>query len=237
METSDARKYAAELIGTFALVFIGCGSAVLAGKYIGFVGISFAFGLAVAAMVYAIGGISGCHINPAITLAMLAAGKTKARDAVVYIVVQCVGALLASAVLFYIATGLPSYDIAVNGLGQNGYDAHSPAGYSLQAALAAEVVLTFLFLTVIFGATSERAPAGFAGMAIGLSLVFIHLVGIPVTGTSVNPARSLGPALVAGGDALSQLWLFWAAPLIGALLAALVWVSVFEDRGTAEEKK
>lgn len=233
MDTSDVRRYAAELIGTFALVFIGCGSAVLAGKHIGFLGISFAFGLAVAAMVQAIGGISGCHINPAITLAMLAAGRTKARDALVYVLVQCAGAAPVAAVLFWIATGLPSYDLAVDGLGQNGYDSSSPGGYSLQAGFAAEVVLTFLFLMVALGATSRRAPAGFAGMAIGLSLVFIHLVGIPVTGTSVNPARSLGPALVAGGEAMRQLWLFWAAPLIGALIAALVWVSVFEDREEA----
>lgn len=230
LENSDARKYAAELVGTFALVFIGCGSAVIAGRYIGFLGISLAFGLAVAAMVYAIGSVSGCHINPAITAAMLAARKIGARDALAYIAVQCAGAVLASAVLFYIASGLPSYDLAAGGLGQNGYGSHSPAGYSMEAGFAAEVALTFLFLMVVFGSTSEKAPAGFAGLAIGLALVFIHLVGIPVTGTSVNPARSLGPALVAGGDALTQLWLFWVAPLTGALLAALVWVTVFEGR-------
>ncbi|MEM4729750.1 MAG: aquaporin Z [Thermoplasmata archaeon] len=234
LENSDVRKYAAELVGTFALVFIGCGSAVIAGRYIGFLGISLAFGLAVAAMVYAIGSVSGCHINPAVTAAMLVARRIGARDALVYILVQCVGAVLASVVLFYIASGLPSYNLALNGLGQNGYGSHSPAGYSMWAGFAAELVLTFLFLMVVLGSTSKRAPGGFAGLAIGLSLVFIHLVGIPVTGTSVNPARSLGPALVAGGDALTQLWLFWVAPLTGALLAALVWMLVFEEGGRKE---
>jgi aquaporin Z len=217
------RKPVAELVGTFVLVLMGCGSAVLAGKYIGFLGISFAFGLAVLGMVYAIGGISGCHINPAITVAMLAARKMKRVDAVVYIVSQCIGAVLGAGALLAIAQGLPGYSLAVNGLGQNGYDSFSPAGFSMASGFVAEVVLTFIFLIVIFGATSDEAPKGFAGIAIGFTLTLIHLVGIPITGTSVNPARSLGPAIFVGGAALAQVWLFWVAPIIGALLAAGVW--------------
>jgi len=230
MEMNDLRKYAAELIGTFALVLVGCGSAVIAGQHIGFLGISFAFGLTVLAMVYAIGNISGCHINPAITIAMLVAGKIKSRDAAVYIIVQCVGAIIAAGILLAIATGQASYSLAVNGLGQNGFGSKSPSEYSLVACFVAEVVLTALFLFVIFGSTSKNAPAGFAGVSIGLSLVLIHLVGIPITGTSVNPARSLGPAILVGGEALSQLWLFWVAPIIGAVLVALVWKYIFEQK-------
>ena len=228
-EPLDTRKYFAELIGTFALVFFGCGSAVLAGDKIGFYGIAFAFGLTVLFMVYAIGPISGCHINPAITLAMLAAGKIKARDAVIYIVVQCVGAFAAAAVLLVIASGNPNYDIAVNGLGQNGYGDHSPMKYAWWAGFVAEVVMTMMFLLVIFGSTSKKANTQFAGLSIGLSLTVIHLVGIPVTGVSVNPARSLGPALLVGGDALAQLPLFIVAPIIGGLMAAAIWMYVFED--------
>jgi aquaporin Z len=219
----SSKKYLAEFLGTFVLVFMGCGSAVLAGKYIGFVGISFAFGLSVLVMVYAIGGISGCHINPAISISMLASGKMKLEDTVIYVIVQCMGAVIAAVVLYAVALGNPSYSLAVNGLGQNGYDAASPGGFSMISGFIAEVILTFIFLLVIHGSTSERAPKGFAGISIGLSLVLIHLVGIPITGTSVNPARSLGPAVVVGGTALSQLWLFWAAPILGGLLAALVW--------------
>lgn len=222
------KKYVAELIGTFVLVFIGCGSAAIAGKAIGFAGISFAFGLAVLAMVYAIGNISGCHINPAISVGMMVAGKMKWRDTLLYIVFQCLGAVIAAGILLAIAKGLPGYSVATSGLGQNGYGTHSPGGYSLVACLVAEIVLTFIFLLVIFGATSKEAPKGFAGIAIGLSLIFIHLVGIPITGTSVNPARSLGPAVFVGGEVLSQLWLFWVAPLIGAVIAALIWKYVFE---------
>lgn len=228
MEMNDLRKYAAELIGTFALVLIGCGSAVIAGQYIGFLGISFAFGLTVLAMVYAIGNISGCHINPAITIAMLVAGKIKSRDAAVYIIVQSVGAIIAAGILLVIATGRAGYSLAVNGLGQNSYG--SLGGYSLVAGFIAEVVLTALFLFVIFGSTSKNAPAGFAGISIGLSLVLIHLVGIPITGTSVNPARSLGPAIFVRGEALSQLWLFWVAPILGGVLAALAWKYIFEQK-------
>jgi aquaporin Z len=220
---ADSKKYVAELVGTFVLVFIGCGSATLAGKYIGFVGIAFAFGLSVLAMVYAIGGISGCHINPAISISMLASGKMKPKDTVIYVIVQCVGAVIASVVVYAVAVGNPGYSLAVNGLGQNGYGVASPGGFSMTSGFIAEVVLTFIFLLVIYGSLSERAPKGFAGISIGLSLVMIHLVGIPITGTSVNPARSLGPAVIVGGTALSQLWLFWVAPILGGLLAAGVW--------------
>jgi aquaporin Z len=187
---TPTKKYIAELVGTMVLVLMGCGSAVIAGNAIGFSGISFAFGLSVVAMAYAIGTISGCHINPAISIAM----------------------------------GGPSFN--ASNLGQNGYDLASPAGYSLVSALIAEIVLTFIFVLVVFGSTSERAPKGFAGLAIGLTLVLIHLVAIPIDGTSVNPARSLGPALLAGisnSTALSQLWLFIVAPIIGGILAAIVW--------------
>jgi len=219
----SSRKYLAEFIGTFVLVFMGCGSAVLAGKYIGFVGIAFAFGLSVLVMVYAIGGISGCHINPAISISMLASGKIKAKDAAAYVVMQCLGAVIAAAVLYAVALGKPGYSLSVDGLGQNGYGVASPGGFSMLSGFIAEVVLTFIFLLVIYGSTSEAVPKGFAGIPIGLSLVMIHLVGIPITGTSVNPARSLGPALLLGGIALSQLWLFWVAPIIGGLLAAALW--------------
>jgi aquaporin Z len=220
---SDVKKYVAELLGTFVLVFMGCGSAVIAGTYIEFVGISFAFGLSVLAMVYAIGSISGCHINPAVSISMLAAGKMKLKDTIIYVVVQCVGSIIGAAVLYWVALGNPQYSLSLNGLGQNGYDSASPGGFSMTSAFIAEVVLTFIFLLVIHGSTSEKAPKDFAGVSIGLSLVLIHLVGIPITGTSVNPARSLGPAVIVGGTALNQLWLFWAAPIIGALLAAAVW--------------
>ncbi|MCL5876674.1 MAG: aquaporin Z [Candidatus Bathyarchaeota archaeon] len=217
------KRYLAELIGTMVLVLMGCGSAVIAGYNVGYLGISFAFGIAVIAMAYTIGGISGCHINPAITISMLVARKIGARDAGLYVVFQCLGAVIGAGILYSIATGLPSYSLASSGLGQNGYDAASPAGYALFAALIAEIVLTFIFVLVVHGSTSERAPKGFAGLAIGLSLVLIHIVGIPITGTSVNPARSLGPAVFVGGVALEQLWLFWVAPIIGGILAALVW--------------
>lgn len=220
---SSWKKYAAELIGTAALVFMGCGSAVIAGEKVGFLGIATAFGLTVLVMVYAIGPISGCHINPAITIAMLTAGKIKAKDALGYIAAQCVGAILGALVLLLVALRHAGYSLAANGLGQNGYGAHSPMGYSLVGCAAAEIILTALFLFVIFGATSKNAPQGFAGLAIGLSLTLIHIVGIPISGTSVNPARSLGPALIAGGDALAQVWLFLLAPVIGGIIAAVVW--------------
>ena len=223
MSEGSGKKYVAEFIGTFVLVLMGCGSAVLAGSSIGFVGISFAFGLSLLAMVYAIGGISGCHINPAVSISMLAAGKLSVKDTVAYIVAQCLGAVVGAAALYVIAIGNPLYSLASNGLGQNGYDAASPLGFSMTSAFVAEVLLTFIFLLVIHGSISEKVPKGFAGIPIGLSLVLIHLVGIPVTGTSVNPARSLGPAIIVGGTAISQLWLFWVAPIIGGLIAAVVW--------------
>jgi aquaporin Z len=227
-QPSATKKYVAELVGTFVLVLMGCGSAVF-GRLLGvpltlgLVGIAFAFGLSLLVMVYAIGGISGCHINPAVTISMLAAGKIGARDSAVYIAAQCVGAIIGAAVLYWIAIGNSAYSLASNGLGQNGYAEASPAGFSMVSAFIAEVVLTFIFLLVIHGSTSEKVPKGFAGIPIGLSLVLIHLVGIPITGTSVNPARSLGPAIIVGGTALSQLWLFIVAPIIGGLLAAGVW--------------
>jgi aquaporin Z len=223
----DGKKYVAEMLGTLVLVLMGCGSAVIAGSQIGFVGISFAFGLSLLALVYAIGNISGCHINPAVSISMLAAGKMKTKDTVAYIIAQSLGAVAGAAILYLIVIGNPEYNLATNGLGQNGYETVfpvvSPAGFSMMSAFSAEIVLTFIFLLVIHGATSEKAPQGFAGIAIGLTLVLIHLVGIPITGTSVNPARSLGPALIVGGVALDQLWLFWTAPIIGGLLAAAVW--------------
>ena len=226
----DTQKYVAEFLGTFALVFIGCGSAVIAGGQIGYAGISFAFGLTVLAMVYAIGPISGCHINPAISIAMLVAGKMKGKDALMYIIAQCLGAVVAAGILLAIANGVSGYDLATDGLGQNGFGRDgSPAGYSLAACFLAEVVLTAIFLFVIFGSTSKGAPKGFAGLSIGFSLVLIHLVGIPITGTSVNPARSLGPAIFARGDAISQVWLFLIAPVLGAIVAALIWKLFFES--------
>jgi aquaporin Z len=223
MSEGNGKKYVAEFIGTFILVLMGCGSAVLAGSSIGFVGISFAFGLSVLVMVYAIGGISGCHINPAVSISMLAAGKLSVKDTVIYIVAQCLGAVVGASALYVVAIGNPLYSLASDGLGQNGYDVASPGGFSMASAFVAEVLLTFVFLLVIHGSISEKVPKGFAGIPIGLSLVLIHLVGIPVTGTSVNPARSLGPAIIVGGTALNQLWLFWVAPIIGGLIAAVVW--------------
>jgi aquaporin Z len=225
----DGKKLLAEFIGTFALVFMGCASAVIAGDKIGFLGISLAFGLTVLVMVYAIGNISGCHINPAISIAMLVAGKMKAKETVRYVLAQCLGAILASGTLLFIAQERWGYNIAVNGLGQNGYGAQSPMGYSMLGCFIAEVLLTGLFLLVIFGSTSKDAPKGFAGISIGLSLVLIHLIGIPITGTSVNPARSIGPALFVGGAALSQLWLFVVAPILGGILAASLWKKLFEE--------
>jgi aquaporin Z len=223
LEMNPFKRYVAELIGTMVLVLIGCGSAAIAGSSIGYTGISFAFGIAVLAMVYAIGGISGCHINPAITISMFIAKKIGAKDAVLYIVFQCIGAIIGAGVLYAILIGTPAYNIAITGLGQNGYGTASPAGYTMLSALIAEIALTFIFVLVVHGSTHERAPKGFAGLSIGMALVMIHLVGIPITGTSVNPARSLGPAIFAGGDALTQLWLFWVAPIIGGIIAALVW--------------
>lgn len=219
----EMKKFAAEMLGTAILVFIGCGSAVIAGKQIGFLGIALAFGLALLTMVYAIGSISGCHVNPAVSIAMLVAGKMNVKDAVGYIVSQCIGAIIAAGLLLVIASGQAGYSLAANGLGQNGYEIASPGGYSLLACAVAEILLSALFIFVIFGSLSKDAPKGFAGLAIGFALGMVHIVGIPITGTSVNPARSLGPAVFVGGTALTQLWLFLVAPAIGGILAALVW--------------
>jgi aquaporin Z len=221
-----SKRLAAEFIGTFWLVLGGCGSAVLAAAFpnvgIGLLGVAFAFGLTVLTMAFAIGHISGCHLNPAVSVGLAVAGRFKAGELLPYIVAQVLGATVAAAVLYFIASGKAGFDIA-NGLANNGYGAHSPGGYSLAAGLVTEIVMTFMFLTIILGATDERAPKGFAPIAIGLGLTLIHLISIPVTNTSVNPARSTGPALIVGGWALSQLWLFWVAPLIGAAAAGIVY--------------
>ncbi len=219
------KRYSAECFGTFWLVLGGCGSAVLAAAFpsvgIGLHGVSLAFGLTVLTMAYAIGHISGCHLNPAVSVGLWAGGRFNSKDLLPYIVAQVIGAVLAGGVLYLIATGKPGADLG--GFASNGYDAHSPGGYSLFAAFLTEVVMTMFFLIVILGATDERAPAGFAPIAIGLCLTLIHLVSIPVTNTSVNPARSTGVAVYVGGWALSQLWLFWVAPIVGAILGAVTY--------------
>ena len=235
METNTSSKFAAEFFGTLVLVLMGCGSAVIAGANgttgVGLLGIAFAFGLSVVAMAYAIGHISGCHINPAISIGMVVAGRMKASEAVIYIIAQILGALAGAGILLLIASGKDGYDIAVNGLGQNGYGASSPAHYNLQAGFIAETVFTFIFLFVIFGSTSTKnIHGGFAGISIGLSLVLIHIVGIPVTGVSVNPARSIGPGLLVGGVAISQLWMFIVAPILGSILCAIVWRYMLERK-------
>ncbi|MBK9471302.1 MAG: aquaporin Z [bacterium] len=220
------RKYGAELFGTFWLVLGGCGSAVLAAAFpgvgIGLHGVSLAFGLTVLTMAYAIGHISGCHLNPAVSIGLWAGGRFPAKELAPYIIAQVVGGLVAGGVLFFIASGKAGFDAAA-GFAANGYADHSPGGYGLGAALVCEIVMTMMFLIVILGATDKRAPAGFAPIAIGLCLTLIHLISIPVTNTSVNPARSTGVALFAGDWALSQLWLFWVAPIIGAVLGAAVY--------------
>ncbi|NII29115.1 aquaporin Z [Pseudoflavitalea sp. X16] len=221
------KKCLAEFVGTFVLVFMGCGSAVLAGSHVGFLGISFAFGLSVLAMAYAIGHISGCHINPAITISMLATGKITAKETGGYIIAQILGAIAGAAVLYYIAGGKADYSLAANGLGQNGVEGGSPDHYSLVSGLVTEIVLTAIFLVVIHGATSKHNSNGLmAGTAIGLSLTLIHIVGIPVTGVSVNPARSIGPALFVGGDALSHLWVFIVGPIVGGLIGGGIWKAI-----------
>jgi aquaporin Z len=219
-------KYAAEFVGTFWLVLGGCGSAVLAAAFpgvgIGLLGVSLAFGLTVLTMAYAIGHISGCHLNPAVSVGLWVGGRFPAGQLLPYIVAQVFGAIAAGGVLYLIATGKAGFDVAA-GFASNGYALHSPGGYSLQAALIAEVVMTAAFLIIILGATDKRAPAGFAPIAIGLGLTLIHLISIPVTNTSVNPARSTGVALYVGGWAVEQLWLFWVAPIAGAVLGAIVY--------------
>jgi len=222
----NAKKYAAEAIGTFWLTFAGCGSAVIAAAFpqvgIGLVGVSLAFGLSVVTMAYAIGHVSGCHLNPAVTVGLAAGGRFPAGQIGPYIAAQVIGAIAAAALLYVIASGAPGFDVS-KGFASNGYDAHSPGQYGLLACFLMEVVMTMMFLFVIMGATHGKAPAGFAPLAIGLALVMIHLVSIPVTNTSVNPARSTAPALFAGGAALSQLWLFWVAPLVGGAIAGLTY--------------
>jgi aquaporin Z len=226
----DAKKYAAELIGTFWLTFAGCGSAVIAAGFpqvgIGLLGVSLAFGLSVVTMAYAIGHISGCHLNPAVTLGLAAGGRFPAGQILPYVIAQVLGAVAASALLYVIASGAPGFDVA-KGFASNGYGDHSPGHYSLIAGFIMEVTMTAVFLFIIMGATHGKAPAGFAPLAIGLALVLIHLVSIPVTNTSVNPARSTGPALFVGGWAIQQLWLFWVAPLIGGVIGGVVyrWLS------------
>jgi aquaporin Z len=217
-------RYSAEFLGTFVLVFASCGSAVLAGDKIGYLGVSLAFGLSLLAMVYAIGPISGCHINPAVTIGILLSKKMDKKYAGGYILSQILGAIVAAGVLLLIVKGAPGgYDPSVAGFAANGYGDHSPGHYSLFSAILVEIVLTFFLVFTVLGATDIRAPVGFAGIAIGFVLTLIHLVGIPVTNTSVNPARSIGPAIFVGGWALSQLWVFIVAPVIGAAIAAAVY--------------
>ena len=221
-----SKRLAAEFLGTFWLVLGGCGSAVLAAAFptlgIGFVGVALAFGLTLLTMAFAIGHISGCHINPAVTVGLVAGGRFPARELVPYVVAQVLGGIAAAAVLYVIASGHAGFDVSA-GFASNGYGDHSPGGYSLLSCLVTEVVMTFMFLIVILGSTDGRAPKGFAPIPIGLVLTLIHLISIPVTNTSVNPARSTGPAIFAGGWALGQLWLFWVAPIVGAALAGVVY--------------
>jgi aquaporin Z len=222
-----SKRLGAEFIGTFWLVLGGCGSAVFAAAFpdtgIGFVGVSLAFGLTVLTMAYAIGHISGCHLNPAVSVGLVVGGRFKLSELIPYVIAQVVGAVAAAALLYYIVSGKPGFDLATSGLAANGYGDHSPGHYTLISGLLIEVVMTFMFLLIILGATDKRAPAGFAPIAIGLGLTLIHLISIPVTNTSVNPARSTGPALIVGDWALGQLWLFWVAPIAGAMLAGLVY--------------
>lgn len=228
------KKYVAEFIGTFWLVLGGCGSAVLAAAFpdvgIGLLGVSLAFGLTVLTMAYAIGHISGCHLNPAVSIGLWAGGRFEAKDLVQYIVAQVAGAIVAGGVLYVIASGKGEFSLA-GGFASNGFGEHSPGGYSFLAALVAEVVMTMMFLIVILGSTDERAPKGLAPVAIGLCLTLIHLISIPVTNTSVNPARSTGVAVFAGGWAIEQLWLFWVAPIVGGILGA----GIYRFIGSAEE--
>lgn len=223
---SMSKKVTAEFLGTFWLVFGGCGSAVLAATFpkvgIGLVGVSFAFGLTVLTMAYAIGHISGCHLNPAVSVGLAVGGRFEFKELPAYIIAQVLGAIAAAGVLYLIASGKAGFSLS-GGFAANGYGTHSPGGYTMVACLVAEVVLTFMFLMIILGSTDSRAPSGFAPIAIGLGLTLIHLIGIPVTNLSVNPARSTGPAVFVGGWALMQLWLFWLAPIIGAALAGVAY--------------
>jgi aquaporin Z len=225
------KKLGAEFLGTFWLVLGGCGSAVLAAAFpdvgIGLVGVSFAFGLTVLTMAYAIGHISGCHLNPAVSFGLWAGGRFDTKELLPYIVAQVLGAIAGAGILYVIASGQAGY---AGGLASNGFAEASPGGYSMVACLVAEVVMTFMFLIIIMGATDSRAPAGFAPIAIGLGLTLIHLISIPVTNTSVNPARSTGPAIFEGGIALTQLWMFWVAPIVGAILAGFVYKALWGEK-------
>jgi aquaporin Z len=231
VEMSNARKYAAEAIGTFWLTFGGCGAAVLAAAFpalgIGFVGVALAFGLTVLTMAYAIGHVSGCHLNPAVTVGLAVGGRFPGGQVLPYIVAQVIGAIVGAGVLYVIASGAPGFDAVASGFAANGYGEHSPGKYGLGSAVVAELVLTMMFLFIIMGSTHGKAPAGFAPIAIGLGLTLIHLIGIPITNTSVNPARSTGPALFVGGWALAQLWLFWVAPIVGGAAGGALyrWIS------------
>jgi aquaporin Z len=229
------RRLAAEFFGTFWLVLGGCGSAVLAAAFpergIGFAGVALAFGLTLLTMAFAIGHISGCHLNPAVSVGLVVGGRFKAGDLIPYIIAQLLGAIVAAGVLYIIASGKAGFDVHA-GFASNGFGDHSPGGYSLTSAFVCEFVMTFMFLFIILGATDKRAPAGFAPIAIGLGLTLIHLISIPVTNTSVNPARSTGPAIFAGGWALAQLWLFWVAPILGAAVAGVVYRWVGGERST-----
>ena len=233
------KRATAEFIGTFWLVFGGCGAAVLAAAFpnlgIGFLGVACAFGLTVLTMAFAIGHISGCHLNPAVSVGLAVGKRFPASELPAYIIAQVIGAIVAAGALYVIASGKAGFDLA-GGFASNGYGEHSPGGYSLVACLVAEVVLTFMFLMIILGATDRRAPQGFAPIAIGLGLTLIHLVGIPVTNTSVNPARSTGPALFVGGWAIQQLWLFWVAPLVGAAIAGVAYSALFGETETEKPK-
>ena len=228
-----SKRLGAEFIGTLWLVLGGCGSAVLAAAFpnlgIGFYGVALAFGLTVLTMAYAVGHISGCHLNPAVSFGLWAGKRFPAADLVPYIIAQVLGAIAGAFVLYLIATGKAGFDVVKSGFAANGYEAHSPGGYSLFAALVCEIVMTYMFIIVILGSTHGRAPVGFAGIAIGLALTLIHLISIPVTNTSVNPARSTGPAIFVGGWALAQLWLFWVAPIIGAILAGWTYLWLGEE--------
>ena len=229
-----SKRLGAEFIGTLWLVLGGCGAAVLAAKFpqvgIGLVGVALAFGLTVLTMAFAIGHISGCHLNPAVSLGLVVGGRFKAAELLPYWVAQVLGAIAGAGILYLIASGASGFELS-GGLASNGYAEHSPGGYSLLSCIVSEIVMTFMFLVIILGATDARAPKGFAPIAIGLGLTLIHLISIPVTNTSVNPARSTGPALFVGGWAVSQLWLFWVAPLIGAALAGIVyrWLAAEES--------
>lgn len=234
---SLTKRSLAEFLGTFWLVFGGCGSAVLAAAVpilgIGYVGVALAFGLTLLTMAYAIGHISGCHLNPAVSIGLVAGRRFPASELPAYIIAQLLGGIAAAGVLLVIASGKAGFNLS-DGFAANGFGAHSPGKYSMEACLVAEVVLTFMFLIIILGATDRRAPQGFAPIAIGLGLTLIHLIGIPVTNTSVNPARSTGPAVFVGGWALQQLWLFWLAPIVGALIAGIAYFGIFGEAKAAK---